>query len=125
MQSLSDTLGVPHTAHPEQEVADRDISRLSAKQFAKQVLSSREYRSSLMRRVVTDTLPAAVEIRLYDYAYGKPVERHEVKDTTEDPLWDAADVVLHKRLQYLADLVSARQLAKTVDAPEHVEPAVH
>lgn len=54
----------------------------SVAEFAKSVLNSKSYRASLARRIVTDTLPVQVELRLYDYAHGKPVERMEVKDTT-------------------------------------------
>lgn len=37
---------------------------------------------SLRRRILADNLPPAVECKLFEYAYGKPVDKVEWKDTT-------------------------------------------
>jgi hypothetical protein len=52
-------------------------------QFCREVLESKEYRESLYRRVVTDSLPPALEVMLYAYAYGKPKERVELNVTND------------------------------------------
>jgi hypothetical protein len=82
MESLADFLGLrPPT--PERDESGPE-STISAKDFARAVLHSPEYRRSLLDRIVLGELPSAIEALLWAYAYGKPVERVEVKDTTDD-----------------------------------------
>lgn len=45
--------------------------------FAKAILSSREYRESIRHRLILGELPPAVEVRLFDYAFGKPIDKVE------------------------------------------------
>jgi hypothetical protein len=78
----------------EQPVRSR---RHSIKQFCQNVLHSREYRESLLRRIDSDTLPAGVETMLYYFAYGKPVERVEFNDVTETNLENASTEELTER----------------------------
>lgn len=56
---------------------------MTAAAFSKEILDSVQYRESLLRRIIMDELPPAIEVLLYHYAHGKPVERVEVKDTTD------------------------------------------
>ena len=116
-QSLADFLGVqdPVTKEAPSEPS-RPNARLTAKAFCKQILESKDYRDSLVRRIVMDELPPAVEVLLYHYAHGKPVERVEVKDTT-DPLEDFTPEQLEERAARLLEIAQA--LAKDED---HVEP---
>lgn len=76
MKSLADTLGL-NDEKPKEKLK-------TAKALSREILQSDDYVASVKRRIQTDTLPAAVECKLYDYAYGKPVDRVEVKDTTEN-----------------------------------------
>ena len=103
MKSLADSLGINP---PEQELPEQEPTPKSAKDFAKRILSSAQYRESIKRRIVTDTLSAAVECKLYDYAYGKPVDRVEVKDTT-DRLEDLTSEELEARAMALASLAAS------------------
>jgi hypothetical protein len=85
MQSLADFLGVIDPQNPDGDPVDRSDSsfeRMTRKDFCRKVLASREYRESLMRRIILGALPPAIEQLLYYYAEGKPVERVEHKDTT-------------------------------------------
>src|SRR6185295_14883674 len=84
-KSLADVLGVPDPREPEHvtQVTAKNF-KLTAKAFCKEVLDSRQYRESLMRRIITDSLPPAVEQLLYYYGHGKPVDRIEVKETGAD-----------------------------------------
>jgi hypothetical protein len=92
LQSLADILGVADPTSPDVEVLDaptpptspttRSEGKLTAKTLAREILNSKQYRESLMRRIVMDELPPAVECMLYHYAYGKPVENLQVKDVT-------------------------------------------
>jgi hypothetical protein len=80
-ESLADFLGVrdPRKADDDKP---KKITRKVISEFAREILSSEEYRASLLRRIFLDELPPAVELLLYHYAHGKPVEKVEVKDTT-------------------------------------------
>jgi hypothetical protein len=55
------------------------------KAFATKCLTDKAYVDALKRRLVRGTA-GAVEIRLYDYAYGKPKETHEVTGAEGGPL---------------------------------------
>jgi len=65
-----------------------------------------------------DELPPAVECKLWDYAYGKPVERVEVLDTTT-PLTKLSAQALEERAAALVTL--ARQLRQTAAASSETE----
>lgn len=106
-QSLADFLGVLDPQQPELPVQPAPASNLTVQQFCKDVLSTVQYRESLLRRIIMDELPAAIEQMLYHYAHGKPVERLEVKDTT-DPLEDFTPEQCEERAMKLLEV--ARQL---------------
>lgn len=53
------------------------------REFAQRFVNDPEYRESLRRRVANDTLAPAVEVQLQHYAWGKPIDRVEISDTTE------------------------------------------
>jgi hypothetical protein len=121
MQSLADFLGVKDT-----EQSDRDIApppaKMTAKAFFRDVLATREYRESLLRRIVMDELPAAVECMMWDRAHGKAVERVEVKDTT-DRLEGLSAEQLEQRALFLADV--AHQLRSEMASGDGREGSVH
>lgn len=85
MKSLADALGISNDLEkPANSVLDSKSNvKSTAKQRSREILTSDEYNRSLMRRLTTDSLAPAVECKLYDYAYGKPADRVEVKDVTE------------------------------------------
>lgn len=91
----------------------RDAKRLSfepkltVKDFCRGVLNSTEYRESLYRRVLLDELPPAVECMMWDRAWGKTVEKVEIKDTTA-PLEALTVEELEARALYLVGV--ARRL---------------
>jgi hypothetical protein len=74
LQTLADFLGTEPSPLEEEGV---DVTTLTVKEFCRGVLTSREYRQSILDRVTRGTLPPAIECRMYDYAYGKPVEHVE------------------------------------------------
>lgn len=81
----------------------------SVKAFARGVLDSQEYRSSLMRRIAADELPAQIEALLYHYAGGKPAETLRVEDETRKAVASADTLTLEQRALQLA--AAARELA--------------
>ena len=56
-------------------------------EFANGLINDPTYRSNLKERLQSGLIPAMLEKRLWDYAYGKPAEKIEVefsKDALED-----------------------------------------
>lgn len=114
-KSLADVLGV---ADPQQPGTVTQVTvksfRLTAKAFCKEILDSRQYRESLLRRIITDSLPPAVEQLLYYYANGKPVDRIEVRETPAD-LSELTPVELESRIARLAKVARDLQTKTTND----------
>jgi len=114
--TLPQVLGVPDPSNPSAPVAD--APKLTAKLLSRAMLATPQYRESLLRRILMDELPPAVECKLWDYAYGKPVERVEVLDTTT-PLTKLSAQALEERAAALVTL--ARQLRQTAAASSETE----
>lgn len=96
--------------------------KLTVKDFCKGVLNSQEYRESLMRRVILDELPPAVECMLWDRAWGKTVEKVEVKDTTGQ-LEELTIEQLETRALYLVGV--AQRMRQSVENKTGMTGAVH
>lgn len=75
LKSLAEALGLPE-GESSYEV-DPYVEPTSAAEFARNILRSAAYRISILSRIADDKLPAAVEVLLHHYAWGKPVERVE------------------------------------------------
>ena len=84
VQSLAEFLGTADPKQPGAPVAPAPSPKMTAKAFCKEILNTQQYRESLLRRILLDELPPAVECLLYHYAHGKPIEYVEIKDTTDD-----------------------------------------
>ena len=122
MKSLADYLGVADQKEsdssdsPAASAPASTPTKLTVKSFAREVLNSREYRQSILNRVLLGDLPPAVECLLYHYAYGKPVERLEVEDTT--PTVDnMSPEQCEQRALFLAGL--ARKMREQQEEDEH------
>lgn len=76
-ESLADFLGVQDPQQPDRPVTDGASAKVSIKAFCADILDSRQYRESILRRIIMDSLPPAVECLLHHYANGKPVEHVE------------------------------------------------
>lgn len=125
METLADFLGLKGTSTegdanaPEPDRWPPRAARLSIRDRARAILESPEYFQSVLHRIRLGTLPPAVELRFYDYAHGKPVERIEVKDTTDD-VDEMSPQELEHEAERLLDL--ARQLRM---AEPDAQSAVH
>ena len=89
MKSLYDALGLPEsspvTPKPSmQDVLLDEIADMSGEEFCKGIINSREYKLSVIERVIAKTLPPAVECRLLDHAFGKPPTKLEHTGTIEN-----------------------------------------
>lgn len=121
MQSLAEALGTVPVAGGQESEAEQQKPQ-SAKVLSRALLNSREYRQSLIDRIALGELPPAVECKLWDYAYGKPVDRVEVKDTTR-VLEHLSVEELEERALALAGL--ARQIRTGAGrSTDDVEPEV-
>ena len=115
--TLAEFLGVPDPVTKVDPSGIDYTSKLPVAAFCKQVLASPEYRMSLVRRITLDELPPAIEQLLYYYAEGKPVEKVEVKDTS-DPLENLTIDQLEERAMKLLNV--ARQL-RVEEEPQAAE----
>lgn len=128
MKSLAESLGIIDPAKPDVPAAPISDRKLTAKQFAALILDSTQYQESLLRRILLHELPAQVEVLLYHYRYGKPVEHVEIKDTT-DPLENVSADRLEARALYLAEMARRLRMNDEVtpssDADDSATPSVH
>lgn len=82
-----------------------------ARDFAKGILDSEEYRASLMRRIKADSLAPAVECLLYYYRYGKPKETISVTEKASSA--DVPKEVMQERALILANLIAKHVAERT------------
>lgn len=107
-KSLAEFLGVPDpNATPEARAsaaaAARASRRASIKEFCRSILDSPEYHASIVRRIDNDELPPVIELAMYHYAHGKPVERMEIDtDPKGGRLEELSVDQLESRIKHLA-----------------------
>ena len=87
-----------------------------AREFARQIVDNPEYRTRLLERALRGTLPAAVELRLLEYRYGRPADQvamtHVPQPNESEPLEELSDEQLAARAEALAkNLRGARKFA--------------
>ena len=76
-RNLADQLGVKDPEGPPGP-DPVDLPDLTGAQFCKAVVDSRQYRESIVRRILFGDLPPAVECRILDQAWGAPPKRVEL-----------------------------------------------
>jgi len=89
---------------------------VSAQDFCKHIVASPEFRMYLMNGILEGSLPGAVIGRIMDHAWGKPVERLEVKDTTD--MDDLPIEAVQERIDFLQDTLRRLQVVKISDAEQ-------
>ena len=131
MKSLAEYFGVLPDAAPadgnEQRAASAEsFANLSGKAFSEAVVNSLEFRRYILNGLTLGDLPPAVICRLIDHAWGKPVDRLEVKDTT-DTLEGMTAEQLEQRALFLAEVARRLRFGSALDSPDDVtEPgSVH
>lgn len=125
MQSLADYLG---TAPPKPEQVPAlqvyDFATTTAKEFAEAVLNSQEFRRYIIHGLTLGELPPAVITRLMDYAWGKPVERIEMRDTTS-PLDALTEEQLEARALQLAEMARQMREAREEHSNTRLSDSIH
>lgn len=92
---------------------------LDAQAFAVGVLESQDYKTQFIARVKTGTLPPALEMMLYHYAYGKPPDRLELTSLTEDAdLTGMTDEELATHAQQVLDDIRNEMEKRKQDQPK-------
>lgn len=125
MESLASFLGVRDPAMPDAPEPRAFDANISIRDFCKGVLRSAEYRASIVQRIRLGTLPPAVEIAMYHYAEGKPVERVEMNDLTpRGELRDMTPAELEARAMTLCEM-ARRVRMQAEDARPETPGSVH
>lgn len=115
---------------PEREKFEDESAELpewddSARRFAQRLLKTKIYRESIQRRMILHELSPAVECLLLYYAFGKPVEKVQVEDTT--PTMETMSLAdMKKRAEFLMRVINAMEedpSSPTTDSPR--ETSVH
>lgn len=98
----------------------RNKSTTLVKDFARRVLEDGAYRLGILQRARTGTLAPQVEVTLYHYAYGKPVERVQIDDRrTGAELQHMSPEELKKQFDELVEQVaSERRKAENDDVAD-------
>jgi hypothetical protein len=105
-------------AGPGRPKGRKNNAMLAVEEFAREVVHSAEYRDSVYRRLKADTLHPSVECQLHHYAAGgKPTERHELKDTTNDIEMSPSE--LQARMSAVAKSLLAMQLPQDEESTTH------
>lgn len=92
-------------------------TRGEAQAFARRLLNSQAYRTSLEDRIKDKKLAPQIEALLWHYAYGKPIEQVQVNVTQGDDLTGLPLDELYKRTAALAhQLEEASALAAAIPA---------
>jgi hypothetical protein len=79
---------------------------LTAQQLCERMLRSVEWRVSVQQRMTLGTLPAALEVRLMEYAWGKPTEHIEHTGKDGGPIHGIAKIEI-----VMIDPAAAREAA--------------
>lgn len=114
MKSLAESLGLDADLKPlaTSDTPSVPYEGLSGKAFALAVLDSSDFRRYITAGLLAGDLPPAIAIRLMDYGWGKPVERIEVKDRTDEDL--TVEVVEQRleRVQYFLQLLRTQRMSE-------------
>lgn len=115
-QSLADYLGTVDPAKPEVPVKPFKTPK-TGEEFARAIVCSEDYRRSLQQMIFLGSLPPAVHSWLLCTAFGKPIDRLEVKDTT-DPIDALTAEQCEERAMRLLELARAMKVAEFEEAPD-------
>ena len=96
---------------------------LEAREFARDLIDSPDYRKSLARRIKNDALPGGVEVMLWYYAYGKPTDKVEVTMSSDHDLASMTPDQLAEEARALSvDILRTKDIT---DPTVSVNKAIH
>lgn len=91
------------------------FTKTEASRFARELLTSDEYRDKLRDRIAKGTLSPAVEIMLWQYGFGKPPETVELVDNRQDMSQLSIEAMRHIAEQAVVELREAEEVESAVD----------
>jgi hypothetical protein len=108
----------PHPNPGGRPIGARNKATVAHEKFCRAILESQEYRASLRRRILADTLSPVIEALLHHYAYGKPkLQVHlTVEEASEKHLSELPAPQLALEAQNLAREILQLQEQRFIDA---------
>lgn len=101
-----------------------NASSLELREFSKELIDDPEYRRRLRIRLINGDLSAQMEVTLWHYRFGKPVDRAELTFPEGIPrIHDLSDEELLERYkERVAELQAMRKLDEQLEARTEEEP---
>jgi uncharacterized small protein (DUF1192 family) len=98
--------------------------RSTAARFARELVESDVYRQSLRDRIAEKTLPPAIEVLLWSYAFGRPLDRIQltIAEGQEDLTTLSIDELQRRAAALNAQLEEAAGLQDAIPAEFAAEP---
>lgn len=90
------------------------IGSKEAREAARLILESPEYQASLKARAAAGTLPAALEVMLWHYRYGKPPDKIEVEVKDEDLTRYSASELKARAEELAMDMAHIQKISEMV-----------
>lgn len=114
MKKLIDILALHERADlPESLARAQTLLNGDVKDYAKELLSSPEYRLSLAVRLQGGTLHPSIESKLWDHAYGKPKERIEIENKVDSSTLSIEEILERsERVKEIARALIKREQAQ-------------
>lgn len=120
METLAEYLGLDKKDEPRQRLSD-----LSARDFAKKIIDSEEWRLSVYDRVSSGRLPPPLEMRLLDLAWSKAQQPDESKAiSTTDMTLDEAKTRVYQLIAVIREMEAREAATQQADEPELLSPDV-
>lgn len=120
MKSLAEHLGIEPLLpkdEPEQHRDEAFNAEMTDRDFCRGILMSKTYRESIQRRILIDDLPSAVELMLYDRAFGTRKDQLEVTKK-ESPVSDwSDDDLVQRELMLVREMQRRRREAEPGESP--------
>ena len=103
------------------------MAQKEGRAFARIFINSPEYRLSIERRILSDTLPAGVEVCLWHFSFGKPTDTVDLRVSGSEGLEQLTDGELAEQAQLLATSLLAKDITPVIEGEtieESKEPEV-
>lgn len=91
-----------------------NYTRHEVQRWARSILQNPLYRARVEKDAIAGTLPTAIEVILYHYGYGKPMEQIQLTMTQEQE--DLSTLSMDELHQRAKDLADALEEARQIDA---------
>lgn len=120
MKSLAEHLGMldaqPSVAPaPAEDSLARALDEKDPLRFAQAVLNSQEFKEYIVNSLKLGEIPSGVLLRIMDYAWGRPIDKLEVKTTVDISTMTAAQ--LEERAAQLREMAAIVRRSEEFSEP--------